>query len=310
MAQVSDRQAPIGAAIGEYCAYSHFAQMLKRTGKEWLIAMFAFEAYFDDSGTDPVSDIAIAACYISTLRGWNEFVNAWDRARREEDFDEFHMAHFVAPQEQGKKPFCDWDDTKKKRVYKRLATIINENKSVGIAIAVPKAVYDNIVPEKIRNSHGNDHYTFAISKCMAIIARWQESRGVIHPIEMVFDWESKDSNKRIEVTRLFETMDDSIKQKIGLRGYSFQHKSDYKPLQASDILAWQMNYHMRRIWPGPDEIGREHEGFRILREDQVMELAFLTEKNLKDWVKKIEDWEREHGEFDFWIPRKQDMNER
>ena len=66
-----------------------------------------FTAYFDDSGTDGNSDIAIAACYVSTKRGWDDFVEAWDRVRYEEGFDVFHMAEFVAKREMGHKPWCD-----------------------------------------------------------------------------------------------------------------------------------------------------------------------------------------------------------
>ena len=73
----------------QYCAYRHFAGELRNTALSWLVM---FTAYFDDSGTDGNSDIAIAACYISAKRGWDEFVEAWDHARREEGFDVFHMA--------------------------------------------------------------------------------------------------------------------------------------------------------------------------------------------------------------------------
>jgi hypothetical protein len=60
-----------------------------------------YEAYFDDSGSNAQSEIAIAACYVSTRRSWVEFVNEWDLARHQEGFDTFHMAEFVAPGEQG-----------------------------------------------------------------------------------------------------------------------------------------------------------------------------------------------------------------
>src|SRR5947209_1859486 len=97
-----------------------------------------FEVYFDDSGTDTQSPLAIAACYISTNRGWDEFIEQWDNVRYGEGFDVFHMADFAAYHDKTKKPFCDWNWDKRQRVYKRLATIINDNKRIGIAVAVPK----------------------------------------------------------------------------------------------------------------------------------------------------------------------------
>lgn len=70
-----------------------------------------FQVYFDDSGTDTRSPMAIAACYISTKRGWDEFVQQWDSVRYSEDFDVFHMANFAHYHEKREenKPFCDWD---------------------------------------------------------------------------------------------------------------------------------------------------------------------------------------------------------
>src|SRR4051812_3533191 len=131
-----------------------------------------FTAYFDDSGTDPNCDIAIAACYISTKRGWDEFTKAWDDARCEEGFDYFHMAEFVAPRDHGHKPWCDWDDEKKWHVYRRLATIINNHKRIGIAAAVPKQIWDS-TPAHIHQHYGREHYTFAVRMCMNRIRLWR-----------------------------------------------------------------------------------------------------------------------------------------
>lgn len=48
----------------QYCAYSHFSDMLARASGDWLLAMF--EVYFDNSGTHGDSPVAVAACYLSS----------------------------------------------------------------------------------------------------------------------------------------------------------------------------------------------------------------------------------------------------
>jgi hypothetical protein len=137
----------------DYCAYSHYAAMLERTGVDWLIAVY--ETYFDDSGTNAQSEIAIAACYVSTELGWRKFVKDWELARYEEGFDVFHMAEFIAP---------------------------------------------------------------------------------------------------------------------------------------------RVNSYMPKIYPvGEENFDRLHPGFRLLRQDQEMDLGFFTGKNLNVWIKRIEDHEAEHG---------------
>jgi hypothetical protein len=65
----------------QYCPYGHFSSMLARTGLEWWLYMFTFETYWDDSGTNKESPIAVAACYVATKTQWDEFVKDWDAAR-------------------------------------------------------------------------------------------------------------------------------------------------------------------------------------------------------------------------------------
>jgi hypothetical protein len=271
--------------------------MLGRTGRDWLVGMF--EVYFDDSGTHAQSDIAIAACYISTVRGWKNYVEQWNDARVGYGFDVFHMAEFAAPASQSHKPFCDWDKPKRDLVYDRLAEIINNNKRIGIAVAVPKKPYDAI-PERIRRYHGLEHYTFAVRMCLMRIMRWREESSISIPMQYFFDWEMSGSRKRAEISKIFDTLHESWEDKFGMQrdGYSFQHKEEFKPLQAADILAWQMNNHMRKIMPiGHDDLSITHPRFSKLRVDQNMDLGFFTENQLRLWVKQIEDEEAKRGPF-------------
>ena len=249
-----------------------------------------FTAYFDDSGTDANSDIALAACYISAKRGWGEFVEAWDTARWEEGFDSFHMSDFMSPPTQGKKPWCDWDKEKKSHVYNRLAKITNENKRIGIALAVPKAVWDR-TPNYIRGHYGQQHYTFAVRVCMNRIVRWRAESLINHPVSYVFDWEMHRTPKREEISKVLDIVARPqnwvVDDLLGLEpdGYSFEHKEEFKPLQAADILAWQMRSHMRKIWPlGHDDVSLCHPGFKLLREDQEVDLGFFTADQINKFV--------------------------
>ena len=133
-----------------------------------------YEVYWDDSGTDPQSPIAIAACYISTKSGWDAFVEAFDEICWSEGFGTFHMVDFAAFHDKTKKPFCDWDHIKRKRVYERIAKAINDNKRTGMGIAIPKAAFDNLMPqtpEWLQWRFGKYHYTFAVRSLMGLIKR-------------------------------------------------------------------------------------------------------------------------------------------
>ncbi len=257
-----------------------------------------WRVFFDDSGTDGRSEIAVAACYISTQQGWDKFVKEWDRAREEEGFEAFHMAEFVAPREHRHDPWCNWDNDKKERVYNRLARVINANKWIGIASAVPKSAYDTVVPERIRIHHGKQHYTLAVRQCLMQIAKWRHECGISIPMKYVFDWEMQGTEKRLEIDSIWKTMHQSRQRVYGIEpgGMSFQHREIFKPLQAADILAWQMQSHMRKIFPlGHDDLDRTHPGFALLRMDQDMDLGFFTEEQLGKWVRDIDEHESAHG---------------
>jgi hypothetical protein len=264
-----------------------------------------FTAFFDDSGTDGNSRIAIAACYLSTKRGWDDFVRQWDDARYEEGFDAFHMSEFIAPREHGHQPFCEWDNAKKSHVYGRLAKIINENKRVGIACAVPKEPYDRIVPERMRQYYGREHYSFAVRMCMMRILDWREKSLISLPTRYTFDWEMHAAQKRKEISLIFDTIHKDVGKKFGIEpgAYSFEHKEVFKPLQAADVLAWQMRSHMDKIFPlGADKPELCHPGFRLLRQDQHMDLGFFTEEQLQSFVKQQEEYERVYGPMPILYP--------
>jgi len=264
-----------------------------------LLAMFT--VYFDDSGTHPGSDIAVAACYISTDRCWTEFVKAWDDARWEEGFEVFHMAEFAAKREAGHEPFCRWDNGKKRHVYGRLAKIINENKWVGIAAAIPKKSYD-LVPERHREYHGRTHYAFAVRACLQRIARWRKNFEIKLPMQFIFDWTEKGLPVRVEIEDIWGRGGllryPKWEQEYGMQvdGCNFERKEKFKPLQAADILAWQMNNHIRRVMPlGCDDSTLLHDGFRILREDQHMDMGFFTDNHIKQWVIDLDEYESING---------------
>ena len=256
-----------------------------------------YEAYLDDSGTNTQSAIAIAGCYVSTEAGWRKFTKEWDQARDEEGFDVFHMAEFLAPRDQGHEPWCNWDDAKRDRVYRRLAGIINDNKRIGIGVAVPKSVY-NSVPQRIRDHYGNEHYTFAVRMCLMQISEWRAKSLISLPMQYIFDWETPGSPKHAEISAMMSNVHERLRPLFGLDagGFSFQRRQFSKPLQAADILAWQMNRYIPRIYPqGEINFDALHAGFRILRKDQEMNIGYFSESNMQAWINRILGYEEKYG---------------
>ena len=144
---------------------------------------------------------------------------------------------------------------------------------------------------------GHEHYAFAVRTCLSLIADWRRESTITLPMEYIFDWEMKGTDKHRDVSAIWDNMHELLAKELGYErdAYGFRHKADFKPLQASDILAWQMNSHMvKMLRDGEEEDLPElaHPGFRLLREDQEMPLAFFTESQLEKFVRKYEALEQ------------------
>src|ERR1035438_4934197 len=136
--------------------------MLGRTGEDWLIAVIDlrpddYELYFDDSGTDKDSPVAVAACYVAKKEQWDEFTRNWKDTAGTDGFNFFHMTDFMvnplAVNWDKVKPnnailqYRDWDDEKRRRVYTHLSGIIRCRAQSGFGVTVGKQDYDDLIPD-------------------------------------------------------------------------------------------------------------------------------------------------------------------
>ena len=250
-----------------------------------------FEAYCDDSGTDANTPVAVAACYIASREQWDFFVRNWDEVREREGFDVFHMCEFMAKPEAGHKPFCDWDNIQKDRVYKKLASIINTRISRGFAIAVPKAPFDRFVFQEFKDGFAADHYTWAIRTMLDVISDWRAGNQIYDPMQYIFHHGSL-SQDRIEQIWKSESKLNSdltaVRYGMSPDGIQFQDDALFKPLQAADIFAWQVQNHMRRsVMVGiPSSARKAHPNVRMTLENKLVSIAYFGTEQLEDVFSK------------------------
>jgi hypothetical protein len=282
--------------------------MLKRTGVDWWLAMFDMEIYWDDSGTHDSSPIAVAACYVADSSQWTHFARNWDDARKEEGFDWFHMKDFMAKPEKQKDPFCNWDRTKKNHVYSRLASIINTRTRMGFGFGVPVPAFDKYAPEHFKREICPDAFTFAVSCTMSLVSDWYSAYGQGKAIQYVFE----DRPGMGKVKQIWDLLKEApvISESLGAKpnapdGFSFQNPRYFKPLQAADMLAWNLNSHLRDVilkgLPDRDPYVRPY--FLQLRNDRPMRLGFLTEEQMKASFETLDETERETGLRPYLLPK-------
>jgi hypothetical protein len=275
--------------------------MPERSGVNWWFTMFDFEVYFDDSGTDANTPVAVAACYISSKEQWNEFIRNWDEVREREGFDVFHMCEFVAKKEAGHTPFCDWDNQKKDRVYNKLASIINTRIRCGFAVAVPKAPFDRYVFQEFKDGFASDHYTWAVRSILSFISDWREKANVRSPMQYVFHHGSLSEDRIRQIWKDESKKNSALADfRFGMvpEGIMFRDEGLFKPLQAADILGWQIQNQMRRtVMMGLPTSTAAHPGLRVLLGNRSVNVAYYGTQQLEKLFADAKLYQQKHGKW-------------
>jgi len=230
-----------------------------------------FTLHCDDSGTHNESPIAVAACYVSTVSQWDNFVSDWKDANKAENFGVFHMADFVGRYEQFKSP--EWANPEKRdRTLKRLISIIRIRARMGFYSVVEKSAYDEEVPKefKERLALGRNHYTFAVRACLGKVKNWLQHYYGSQPIQFIFDRMTKGSG---DINAVFEQAVREGKARALVHGiyeggWLFENKAVVLPLQAADILAWEALRYMQKSFLTNEEEPRK--SYRALQESPMM----------------------------------------
>jgi Protein of unknown function (DUF3800) len=205
--------------------------------------------YFDDSGTHPQSDVAIAAAYVSSVEQWVSFQKDWNYARHQDGFNVFHTADFMAKQGEFSAP--EWQDEDKcRQTIERLIGLINIRVRHLFICGVLRKPYDTfIAPDpKLAKLCGRNHYVFAVKHCLNFIKEWKAEWASKENVKYIFDRVPKGSGIKKEINEVFNEFVNDPSNPFGIEagGYGFENKAEVTPLQAADILAWHAYDHMVR----------------------------------------------------------------
>lgn len=253
--------------------------------------MPAFSLYCDDSGTDASSEIAVAGCCIATVEQWQEFTRNWAEINAREHFGTFHMADFVAKRQQF--AGIEWQEQRKRdRTMSALLGIVKTRAAFLISTAVVKSAYDEVVPNSVRQRMGNNHYTFAVRHCVALVEQWRARHGYTEPLQYVFDRMSKGSGDINDtVFNIALTGGAAAVQRYGIAkdGWSFQDKSIVVPLQAADIWAWEnFRYASRTFFAPVDKRAPIRASYRFLRQKVPCSVKYHNKQSLLKFVELVE----------------------
>lgn len=224
--------------------------------KRIVIVTQVYNIYRDESGTHRGAEIVVVAGFISNVDRWVELSAAWLDALKSWGIDSFHMTDFENRQNQ----FRGWSETQRKECLNHLIDLINGHTFNSIGYAVPGKSFDTILSEKARRLCG-DAYGLASIGCFTNTARVARTSEDDVWIDYVMESGAKGRGALLYYYGEGRK-DPDWRGDTRIHSLEFRDKRDFPPLQAADILAYELYKHLPRQLRG--ELQRDRYPLRRL----------------------------------------------
>jgi hypothetical protein len=216
--------------------------------------------YFDESGTHAGSEAVAVAGFLATPGSWERFEGDWRAALADFGIDLFHMSPFA----QRVGDYASWSEEERRERLARLLGIISEHVVGSVGVVIPLPLFDRLfsVGGIARRTTGGP-YGLAMSVNILAVARIVEHLAGTPKVAYVFE---TGAVGRHEAAKIFAANlnNPESRENNRLLSLSFQGKREFAPLQAADILAYELHR----------ELPRQPNAWGWLDEDQLTELAY------------------------------------
>ena len=193
-------------------------------------------AYFDESGTHEGSQAVAVAGYIAHADQWAVFDRQWKEALADFKRPYFHMTDYA-----GNRQGYRWG-TKRPHRFNRLMSIINRNVEIGIGVVLDVDAWNHHVQTKEEKRYfGTSKYDFCATVVLGLVALWCDDKGIHEGIAYTYE-QGANGWREFHETYKKEYANAHNRQYYRLLGdVSFRDKKRFTPLQAADIVAFQMH---------------------------------------------------------------------
>ncbi len=184
-------------------------------------------AYFDESGTAADSLVTCVAGYVFEPEQCVRFDAEWNDVLNAAGIKRFHMVECA--QRTGE--FRGRSNDECDAVARQLIGIIKRRARIGIVASISEADFEQGDP--------GWGYVFCLNWCLSGVAAWINSQQNF-PSKISYFFEAGHNRQGLAN----KTMEDFQKRPLLMDGaryhsHSFISKSDARPIQAADLLAWQ-----------------------------------------------------------------------
>lgn len=198
--------------------------------------MAILQAYIDDSASDLDDQMLFLAGYLNRADKWALFSDAWaEEMAASPKISYLKMAE--ANSLRGE--FHDWKVEHRDEKLRGLSRVIRHFRPFSFQFSVSRKTYLSQVKPNAPRGFGKAHFaaTFGV---VATLSRYLAQQGVRIPVHFIFDAQEGVST---DITLLFDYMIKSLPKnarKIIGSTPIFANDKNVPPLQAADMLAWNL----------------------------------------------------------------------
>ncbi len=229
------------------------------------------KAFVDDSGSGGDSTWYVLAGYVGTVCDWIGFEPAWRVALENPPRIEYFKA---SEAESLKELFAGFTRDQANAKIDALIEVIARHAQRAIIVRTRQKDYNEIIKPKIPEIW-DDAYYFLFPSFISAVLTMEKYFGSGEPAEFVFD-----SSERLDkrATQQYSQLLDLPQYAGRMVNVWFRDEKDFLPLQAADLLAWQV----RRAFCVTTEPRRAHyDGAKACPKEKPYSFT-LTRESLQD----------------------------
>lgn len=206
----------------------------------------------DPAGTQPGSEVACVAGYLSWIDDWIKFCDLWKKTLEEYKVEVFHMSDFARDDgNDPSTPYYQWNQERKDEFIHKLIAIARDNTLAGIGGLLTVKDYNEIVPQWLKDIIKHPYYfcfqLFFQETLKTLKDRFEIPFPSEEKVLFFFDKQQEFNEYAIKVAKNIQKLHD-VDDRIG--GISFEDKATYLPLQAADLLAYRIRKRLTQKMSG------------------------------------------------------------
>jgi uncharacterized protein DUF3800 len=198
--------------------------------------MNPLRAFIDDSGSGGDSRWYVLAGYVGTVEAWGAFDEAWRHVLAGPPSIEY----FKASEAESLRSDGQWAGFTREQRNARidaLIEVIGKHASRTINVRVKQNDYEEIIKPYVPRIWDHPYYYLFIA-AMASAVSAEKYFGINTPIEFVFDNTDKGLKRRSH--QLYGQVQNISQFRNRVHAIRYEDEKRYLPLQAADLLAWQI----------------------------------------------------------------------